>query len=62
MSVNELLIREASDLPPSKAQEVLDFILFLKQGEERSFIDQAAESSLKKLWDSPEEDAAWKDL
>jgi len=62
MSINELLIREASDLPPAKVQEVLDFILFLKQGDERSFVDQAAETSLLKLWDSPEEDVAWKDL
>jgi hypothetical protein len=62
MSINELLIQEASDLPPAKAQEVLDFILFLKQSEERSFVDQASETSLRKLWDSPEEDTAWKDL
>jgi hypothetical protein len=62
MSINEQLIREASDLPPAKAQEVLDFILFLKQGDDRSFIEQAAETSLRKLWDDPEEDAAWKDL
>ena len=44
--------REANDLPPGKAREVLDFIRFLKQGEERDFLDQASETALKKLWDA----------
>jgi len=62
LSINELVIKEARDLPPAKAEQVLDFILFLKQQEERAFTYKASESSLKKLWDTPEEDSAWKNL
>jgi ribosomal protein L22 len=62
MSINEIVSLEARDLSPAKAREVLDFIRFLKQRDERSFLDQSAETSLKKLWDTPEEDEAWKDL
>lgn len=62
MSINEQVIREARDLAPAKARVVLDFILFLKQREEDVFLAKAAETSLGKLWDSPEEDEAWKDL
>jgi hypothetical protein len=62
MSINEIVSLEARDLSPAKAREVLDFIRFLKQRDERAFLDQSAEKSLKKLWDTPEEDEAWKDL
>ena len=62
MSINEAVGREASDLPPGKAREVLDFIRFLKQSDERNFLDLASETALEKLWDTPEEDEAWKNL
>jgi hypothetical protein len=62
MNVNDLVIQEARELPSAKAREVLDFILFLKQMDEASFMSQVTETSLGKLWDNPEEDEAWKDL
>ena len=62
MNINDLVIQEARDLSLPKAREVLDFILFLKQKDEQAFIDRAAETSLGRLWNSAEEDEAWKDL
>ncbi len=62
MNVAELVIQEAKSLPLAQAREVLDFILFLKQREESRFIGQVAETSLGTLWNTPEEDEAWKDL
>ena len=49
-------------LPDSKMEEVLDFIEYLKlKGEETSSgVDESSlrfqQKSLKKIWDSPEED------
>jgi hypothetical protein len=62
MSINELLIKEVRDLPPERAQEVLDFVLFLRQHEERAFLAAASETSLSVLWNTAEEDSAWKNL
>ncbi|GAB6091744.1 hypothetical protein [Spirochaeta dissipatitropha] len=62
MSVREILQRETADLPTEKVQEVLDFVLFLKTRNEDSFWYRVAESSLSEIWNSPEEDIAWKNL
>jgi len=62
MSVADRIIEETRNLPEAKVREVLNFILFLKQKDESFFIAEASETSLSKIWDSPEEDEAWKDL
>jgi len=62
MSVTDRVIEESRSLSDAKAREVLNFILFLKQKDESFFIAEASETSLSKIWDSPEEDEAWKDL
>jgi hypothetical protein len=62
MSLNDLVLKEVKDLPSEKIREVLDFILFIKQKDDQQFLLEAAETSLKTIWDTPEEDAAWKDL
>lgn len=62
MNVADRVIEETRSLSDEKAREVLDFILFLKQKDDFFFLAEAAETSLSKIWDSPEEDEAWKDL
>jgi len=62
MSVADRIIEETRNLPEAKVREVLNFILFLKQKDESFFMAEASETSLSKIWDSPEEDEAWKDL
>lgn len=62
MSVTDRVIEETRSLSDAKAREVLDFILFLKKKEDNFFLAQTSETSLSKIWDSPEEDEAWKDL
>ncbi len=62
MSLTERVIEETRSLSDAKAREVLDFILFLKQKDDSFFMAEASETSLSRIWDSPEEDEAWKDL
>ena len=62
MSVRDILIREAEELPAEKIKEVLDFVLFLKARDEETFWATVSEQSLADFWDSPEEDEAWKNL
>lgn len=62
MSVADRVMEETRSLSDEKAREVLDFILFLKQKEDSIFMAEASETSLSKIWNSPEEDEAWKDL
>ena len=62
MKTRDVLLRETDDLPEEKVREVLDFVLFLKSQSEGSFLEKAAETSLSKLWDTPEEDEAWSNL
>ncbi len=54
--IEELLRR----LPPDKLAIVLDFVSYLSQQEHRDihYALLAAESTLRKDWDRPEEDAA----
>lgn len=52
-------------LPKEKLLVVLDFVSYLEERQENSGIQESmlvAESSLRKDWDRPEEDAAWADL
>jgi hypothetical protein len=52
-------------LPPEKLPVVLDFVSYLLEREAKADLSEsllAAETSLRKDWDRPEEDAAWADL
>lgn len=64
MNVRALLIDEVNNMPDNVVEEVLDFARFVKQKVSRENIETAiaSESSLKKDWDLPEENEAWKDL
>ena len=64
MSKKEQLIAEIDTLPEPLLQEVLDFVEFLwtKCAADSTELAVASESSLKKDWLRPEEEAAWQDL
>jgi hypothetical protein len=64
MSKKELLINELEQVPEPLLDEVLDFVHFLKTKIVKQGLDTAiaSESSLKKDWLRPEEDAAWQSL
>ncbi|MDR9419283.1 DUF2281 domain-containing protein [Gracilimonas sp.] len=63
MSDKELLKREIEKIPEHKIQEVIDFVQFLLEKEkEQMNISLVSEPSLKKDWEKPEEDKAWKHL
>jgi hypothetical protein len=63
MSNKELLKREIEKIPDHKIQEVLDFVQFLLEKEKEQLnISLASEPSLRKDWEKPEEDEAWKHL
>jgi hypothetical protein len=60
----ELILREMEKVPDNLFEEILDFIHFLKTKSQKEKLETAiaSESSLKKDWLRPEEDAAWRDL
>lgn len=64
MSKKEMLLSEIEQVPEPLLDEVLDFIHFLKTKIIKERLDTAiaSESSLKKDWLRPEEDAAWQSL
>lgn len=64
MSTRELIIKEVEDLPEPLQREVYDFARFLRQkSTDESFNGLLlSESTLRKDWDTPEEDAAWANL
>lgn len=64
MSTKELIIRELESLPEPLQQEVYQFARFLREkSADESFNGLLlSESSLRKDWDTPEEDAAWANL
>lgn len=64
MSKKELLHKEIDRIPEPLLDEVLDFVHFLKEKNLNGKLDAAimSESSLKKDWLKPEEDAAWQNL
>ncbi len=64
MTLAELAFEQFKTLPDEQAREVLDFIGFLKEKQERAeFMDlmMAQETALKHIWDNPE-DEVWNDL
>lgn len=64
MTDKDQLIAEIDALPEPLVQEVLDFVGFLrtKLADDSTELAVASESSLKKDWLRPEEEAAWQDL
>jgi len=64
MNTKKMLIDEIEEVPEPLLSEVLDFVHFLKQKNDREKIDNAimSQSSLDKDWLRPEEDEAWRDL
>ncbi|MBT4836512.1 MAG: DUF2281 domain-containing protein [Methylococcales bacterium] len=64
MNTAELIHKEIDELPAEKAQEVLDFILFLKtRSENQQWRDliEAQQQSLSSVWDNAE-DEVWNDV
>jgi len=64
MGKKQTIIKEIGTIPEPFLDEVLDFIRFIKTkiAKEKLDITLASESSLKKDWQRPEEDEAWKNL
>lgn len=64
MDKKDFLRQELDQIPEDALDEVIDFVQFLKSKavKERLSTAIASESSLKKDWLSPEEDAAWQHL
>ena len=64
MQTKDTLHKEIETLPDKYAEEILDFIYFLKEKYIKEQIETTilSESSLKKDWLSPVEDKAWEDL
>jgi Protein of unknown function (DUF2281) len=61
MAIADLIYERTRELPEHLAREVLDFIGFLAERQERERdrdLMQAQEFSLRALWDNPE-DEAW---
>ncbi len=64
MALAELAYEHFKTLPDEQAREVLDFIGYLKEKQERKEILDlmaAQETALKHIWDNPE-DEVWNDL
>ena len=64
MTLAELAFEHFKTLPDEQAREVLDFIGYLKQKQERAEVMDlmmAQETALKHIWDNPE-DEVWNDL
>lgn len=64
MSNKEKIIRELDQVPEVLLDEALDFIRYLKTKGLNEHLEFAiaSESSLKKDWLQPEEEAAWQNL
>ncbi len=59
-----IIIEELKGIPDEVANEILDFIKFLKikTKKDKPETHIASMHSLSKDWEKPEEDKAWKDL
>jgi hypothetical protein len=60
IAIADLIYEQAKRLPEHLAREVLDFVGFLAEREERQHdrdLIDAQESPLKSLWDNPEDEA-----
>ncbi len=64
MTTRDRLVSEVEELPEPLLLEVLDFVRFLKERADNgsTFLLSTSESSLRKDWLRPEEDAAWQEL
>jgi hypothetical protein len=64
MSEKELLLKEIETLPAVCVGEVVDFVGYIKQKQNKNIPEtmRLSEASLAKEWDSPDEDAAWQTL
>jgi len=63
MSKREIVVHELEGVPEKDFDALISFIQFLKsRNVEDSLPTLLAESSLRKDWLSPEEEAAWADL
>ena len=63
-ATKNIIIEELKSIPDEVANEVLDFIMFLKikTKADKTETHIASIHSLSKDWEKPEEDEAWKDL
>ena len=64
METKDLLIKRIHALPAELIEEIYDFVCFLEAKRVKGSVETAllSESSLRKDWLSPEDEAAWKDL
>jgi hypothetical protein len=63
VSTRELIEKEIADLSEPLQQEVFDFARFLRTRRDDSFNGLfLSETALAKVWNTPEEDAAWASL
>ena len=64
MTDKERLVTEIESLPEQALREVLDFVEFLKRRstDDSKEVLTTSESSLRKDWLRPEEEAAWRNL
>ena len=63
-TLTQALIDEIKSAPEPVQREVLDFLVFLKsrQTEGRENLLPLAQTAWAADWDTPEEDAAWRNL
>jgi len=64
-TLTQSLIEEIKTAPESVQREVYDFLAFLKareRGEGRENLLPLAQTAWAADWNTPEEDAAWRDL
>ena len=64
MTDKERLVTEIVSLPEQALREILDFVEFLKRRstDDSKEVLTTSESSLRKDWLRPEEEAAWRNL
>jgi hypothetical protein len=62
MSTRELIEKELDHLPQRELDQLLTYLNELKAHADSASLLLAAESSLRKDWLSPDEDAAWASL
>lgn len=58
MQARELLFEKIEQLPPQKIAEVVDFVDFLAEREERKLVESAtklSEKAFEKVWDNDED-------
>ena len=64
MSTRELIDKELDELPEPMQRKVYDFVRFLRSKANGDTFNGllASEPVLARDWETPEEDAAWRDL